>query len=139
MMIARDLMTEVPATVGPTATVRKAVDILQTLDIRHLPVVNDDGELIGMLSDRDLRSLSIPYFTEDGEFGNLRVILDSSVASFMSSDVLSVDTEADGAEIVELMLDNKIGAVPVTGENGELVGIVSYVDVLRKLMGEAAE
>ena len=110
MMIARDLMTEAPATVGPTATVRKAVDILQTLDIRHLPVVNDDGELIGMLSDRDLRSLSIPYFTEDGEFGNLRVILDSSVASFMSSDVLSVDTEADGAEIVELMLDNKIGA-----------------------------
>ena len=67
------------------------------------------------------------------------MILDSSVASFMSSDVLSVDTEADGAEIVELMLDNKIGAVPVTGENGELVGIVSYVDVLRKLMGEAAE
>ena len=66
MMIARDLMTEAPATVGPTATVRKAVDILQTLDIRHLPVVNDDGELIGMLSDRDLRSLSLPISPRTG-------------------------------------------------------------------------
>jgi len=141
MMTARDLMTEAPTTVGPTATVRRAVEILQTMDIRHLPVVNEDGELVGMLSDRDLRALSIPYFVGPEHVGNLRTALDAGVASFMNSDVLSVEADADAAEVVDLMLDNKVGAVPVTDADGALVGIISYIDVLRAipLDAEAAE
>lgn len=60
MLIARDLMTESPATIGPAWTIRSAVRLLQTLDVRHLPVVNEQGELVGMLSDRDLRALAVP-------------------------------------------------------------------------------
>jgi acetoin utilization protein AcuB len=56
----------------------------------------------------------------------------------MSGDVLSVDTQADATEVIELMLDNRIGAVPVTGEDGILLGIVSYVDILRNLHEIAA-
>lgn len=62
----------------------------------------------------------------------------------MSSDTLSVDMDTDASEIAELMLENKIGAVPVTDIDGRLVGIVSYVDLLRRLsfddsVGEAAQ
>jgi acetoin utilization protein AcuB len=138
MLTARDLMTEAPATIGPTATVRKAVEMLQTLDIRHLPVVNEDGELVGMLSDRDLRALSIPHFEGEEHIGNIRTALAARVSTFMNSDVLSVDAEADAAEVVDLMLDHRIGAVPVTGEDGLLIGIVSYVDILRRLPVEGA-
>ncbi len=131
MLIARDLMTDAPATVTPATTLRRAVEILQTLDIRHLPVVNEDGELIGMLSDRDLRALSIPYFMGSDCVGSKA--LDGRVSSIMSGDTLSVDAETDIAAVVDLMLENTIGAVPVTGEDGALVGIVSYIDILRNV------
>jgi acetoin utilization protein AcuB len=133
MLTARDLMTEHPATIRPNAKVRRAAEILQTLDIRHLPVTDDDGTLVGMLSDRDLRAVCVPYVAGDQYVGTVRTAMDASVATLMSADVLSVEAEADAAEIVELMLDNKIGAVPVVDADGALVGIVSYMDVLRAL------
>jgi CBS-domain-containing membrane protein len=140
MLTARDLMTQSPAVIDVTATLRSAVDKLQTLEIRHLPVVDSEGELVGMVSDRDLRALSIPYFVDGENVGTLRTALDASVASIMSADVIAVDEEADAAEIVDLMLDNRIGAVPVVDGDRTLVGIVSYVDVLRALpLDTAAE
>ena len=127
------IMTTDPVTIGATTTVRRAVELLQTLDIRHLPIVNEKDELIGMLSDRDLRALSIPAFIGPDYVGELRTALDARVGSFMTGDVLSVDLEADVREAVNLMLEHKIGAVPVTDADGVVVGIVSYVDVLRAL------
>ena len=131
MLCACDLMTTDPAALSPTATLREAVEIMHRLDIRHLPVVNADRELVGMLSDRDLRALTIPYFVGGEDAGYVRRAMDAQVSSLMTSDVLSVEAEADLAEVVDLMLDHKIGAVPVTDAGGVLVGIVSYMDVLR--------
>jgi acetoin utilization protein AcuB len=140
MVTARELMTENPVTVPATAKARQAVQLLQTLEIRHLPVVDETGELVGMLSDRDLRALSIPYLIGDEYVGNVAAARDLSVASLMNADVLSVTPDAGAWEIVDLMLDNKIGAVPVTEADGTLVGIVSYVDLLRQLpFDDAAE
>ena len=133
MLTAHDLMTVDPATILANAKVRRAVDILQTLDVRHLPVVNEEHELVGMLSDRDLRAVSLPYFVGEEHAGTVRTALDASVASLMSADVISVDEEENEAEVVELMLEHKVGAVSVTNADGVLVGIVSYVDVLRSL------
>lgn len=138
MLTARDLMTESPAVIDVTATLRSAIERLQALDVRHLPVVDADGELVGMISDRDLRALSIPYFLDAENAASIRGALDASVASIMSTDVIAVDEEADVAEIIDLMLDNKIGAVPVVDADRALVGIVSYVDVLRALPVDAA-
>jgi CBS domain-containing protein len=140
MLTARDLMTESPAVVDVTATLRTAIERLQALDIRHLPVVDSDGELVGMISDRDLRGLRSPYFLGGEDDAAIRAAFDASVASVMSSDVIAVAEDADAAEIVDLMLDYKIGAIPVVDADRQLVGIVSYVDVLRALpLGEAAE
>ena len=121
MITARELMTASPTVIDATSTLRTALEKLQALDVRHLPVVDTDGQLVGMLSDRDLRSYS----------GILP--LDASVSSVMSADVIAVDSEADLAEVVDLMLDNKIGAVPVLDADDALVGIISYVDILRML------
>jgi acetoin utilization protein AcuB len=124
MITARELMTESPTVVDATATLKNAIDKLQALDVRHLPVVDPEGQLVGMLSDRDLRSSMFP--------------LDAAVSSVMSTDVIAVDVEADVAEIIDLMLDNKIGAVPVIDSDDVLVGIISYVDILRELSHEIA-
>ena len=139
MLTAEDLMTAQPVAVPVTARVRDAVEILQTLEIRHLPVVNKDQELLGMLSDRDLRALSVPQLVDDEWMGNLQTALDARVSSLMTGDVLSVDVSAGAEKIVELMLTYKIGAVPVVDAEGKLAGIVSYVDLLRQLPLDVAD
>jgi len=133
MLTAHDLMTEDPVTVPMMAKVGRAVDLLHSLDVRHLPVVDESGALVGMLSDRDLRALTFPEVAGGEYVGAVQTALDAPIASIMTSDVISVDVEADAAEIVDLMIDRKIGAVPVVDADGALVGIVSYVDLLREL------
>lgn len=133
MPTARELMTPGPVTVPVTAKVQKAVEILHTAEVRHLPVVDEEGNLVGMLSDRDLRALSLPVFVGDEHVASLRTALNAPVSTLMNSDVVSVESEADVSEVIELMLDNKIGAVPVVDHDGAVVGIVSYMDVLREL------
>jgi acetoin utilization protein AcuB len=133
MLTAHDLMTEDPVTIPMMAKVGQALRLLHSLDVRHLPVVDEDGALVGMLSDRDLRGLAIPDVAGGEYVGTIETSLDALVSSIMTSDVISVDVEADAAEIVDLMIDRKIGAVPVVDGDGALVGIVSYVDLLREL------
>jgi CBS domain-containing protein len=125
MLHAHDLMKRNPVSILATESLHVAVEVLATLDIRHLPVVDASGDLVGMLSDRDLRAVPRPLTGAD---------LDTKVSEVMTSGVVRVDTDADAAEVVDLMLDYKIGAVPVTDEDGSLVGIISYVDVLRSLV-----
>jgi acetoin utilization protein AcuB len=138
MTTARDLMTGTPVTVTPATTLGEAARILQTLDIRHLPVVDEEGTLVGMLSDRDLRGLTTPVALDADAVAVTQPSLGARVASAMSSDVLRVEAEDDVAVVVELMLEYKVGAVPVVDADGALVGIVSYVDVLREMpLGDA--
>jgi CBS domain-containing protein len=101
------------------ATVKEALAILQSMDIRHLPVVSERDELIGMVSDRDLRGVSIPRLIDERWFGDLRVAMQEKII--------------DVTEIIELMLEHKVGALPVIDGDRGLVGIVSYMDVLREL------
>ena len=131
MLTAHDLMTEDPTTVSMNSTLHRAILLLQTLDVRHLPVVDEEGSLVGMLSDRDVRGLAFPELLRAEYLGTIQTALDAPVSSVMSSDVISVDVEADAGEIIDVMLDQKVGAVPVVDADGTLVGIVSYVDILR--------
>jgi acetoin utilization protein AcuB len=125
-MIAADVMTENPKTILATDPLRDALEILQALEIRHLPVVDDDDDLVGMVSDRDLAPLLRTY---DGAS-------DRKVAQLMSSDVVSVGLDAELREVIETLLEQRIGAVPVVDGDGKIAGIISYVDLLRTYAGE---
>jgi CBS domain-containing protein len=130
-MNASDLMTSDVVVVRSTDAIGAAVETLTELDIRHLPVV-DDGELVGMLSDRDLRELGLAQINDVPDIDRIKALGKLAVADVMSSDVQTVDPGTSIRDIIDLMVTSKIGAVPVVEEhNGKLVGIVSYVDVLR--------
>jgi acetoin utilization protein AcuB len=127
-MNAIEIMTRVPVTVSPAHTVGEVLGLLYEREVRHIPVVDED-RLVGMISDRDLRVLLGPRF-ELGMGGSS--VLDKPIGPLMSSDLRYVDPETDVSEIIEIMLENKVGAVPVANADGQdLVGIVSYVDILR--------
>ncbi len=99
--------------------------------VRHLPVV-EDGRLVGMVSDRDARRLIHPFFELDPATAARRDDLERPISALMSSDVISVNPETEVAEIIDLMIEHAIGAVPVIeADSQKLLGIVSYVDVLR--------
>lgn len=134
-MKARDIMTEDPMTALVTANVGDALEILQTLEIRHLPIIDNDGQLKGMISDRDIRNAATPYSALPGMVTN--DFLARSVSEIMSGDVAAVSPEAEVDEIIDVLLEQKIGAVPVVEDSsGDLLGIVSYVDILRALRSE---
>jgi acetoin utilization protein AcuB len=132
-MTARELMTPDPATVTPQTTIAEAWDLMRELDVRHLPVVTGE-ELVGMLSDRDLGNLDVGrLLTEDGAEA-LRRSLTQPVMRLMATDVVAAEPESEVSELVTLFLEHKVGAVPIVApDTRQLMGIVSYVDVLRVL------
>jgi len=132
-MIARDLMTPDPLTVTPKSTIAEAWDVMRELAVRHVPVV-EDGALVGMLSDRDLAQVDMVRLLRVEGADALREELETAIVEIMSSDVISVEPETEMGEVISLLLEHKIGAVPVV-EPGtrEVLGIISYVDLLRVL------
>jgi acetoin utilization protein AcuB len=130
-MLVRDIMTPNPYSVSVTSSVKQLLRSLAEADVRHLPVV-DDGALVGIVSDRDLRAVG--SLAENG-FEHPRAAqeaLAQPAASVMSSDVITVNPESEVAEVIDLMIEHRVGAIPVVEAGGsKLVGIVSYVDALR--------
>ena len=138
-MRAGALMTTRPVTVTTKATIAEALALMRDLDIRHVPVV-EHGALVGMLSDRDLAYLDVGASLTDVGATRLRRELSTPVVKAMSSDVIYVEPETDVSEIVALLLEHKIGAVPVVQPDSRaVVGIVSYIDVLRAVQDALEE
>jgi acetoin utilization protein AcuB len=134
-MIARDLMTPDPLTVTPQASIAEVWDLMREVDVRHIPVVQG-GALVGMLSDRDLARIDMARLLKVEGADALRQELATPIVQVMSSNVISVEPDTEVGDVIALLLDHKIGALPVV-EAGtrEVLGIISYVDVLRALQG----
>jgi acetoin utilization protein AcuB len=130
-MSAQDLMTPNPVTVAPDATLAEVWDVMRDRGIRHVPVV-DGGTLVGMLSERDLAHLDLPRLLTLEGAEALRRELAIPVVKIMTPDVVAVGPDADMEEVVDLLIEHRVGALPVVRpETNELMGIVSYIDVLR--------
>jgi CBS domain-containing protein len=105
-------------------SLHEAIAAMHDLDVRHIPVL-DEGELVGILSDRDLRAYEAAVGEDDPE--NLEV----PVAEVMNTNVQTIGPEAELVDVIDLMVEHRIGAVPVVdASTRDLVGIVSYIDVL---------
>jgi acetoin utilization protein AcuB len=130
-MFVEDIMTADVVTAKSSTSIREVIDILFECDVRHLPIV-EDGELVGIVSDRDLRVFLAPPLTQLDRPEVVAQGMARAISSVMSSDVVSVTPATEVEELIDVMLDQRIGAVPVVRPGSqELVGIVSYTDVLR--------
>lgn len=131
-MQARDVMTQRPLTGSVSSSLSEVMETMLDRDIRHLPIVAGD-ELVGMISDRDLRQFSRALLSDNG---HAKAQLSAPISKMMSSDVLTADPEDNLDELIDLMVENKVGAVPIVDGDGALVGIVSYIDILRAAAGK---
>ena len=128
-----DMMAPNPVTVGSTSTVQDAADLMIAADVRHIPVVMH-GTLVGMISDRDLRSYMLPNPEKVLHADEARTRMAASVSVVMRKDVITVHPDTPIAALIDILLKEKIGAAPVLApDTGELIGMVSYIDVLRAM------
>lgn len=128
-MHVRALMTSEPLTVGPDTPVIEARRMMSERRIRHL-LVTDGGHLAGIVTDRDIR-LNLPSPATSLSVWEMNYLLARlTVASVMTGSVITVGPERDAAEAARIMLDHKIGALPVV-DAGKVVGIITEADILR--------
>ncbi len=128
-MFVSDVMTAKPVTIGPDDTLRTAIARMKENECRRLPVVNQQGMLIGIVTDRDTRlALHSPYVLH--ERWQDEALLDNiSVRLCMTPTPITVEPNTDIADAVSLMLRHHIGGLPVLlGET--LVGIITTTDVM---------
>jgi CBS domain-containing protein len=119
-MRVRDIMTTALITMRSNETIGQADDDMRVADIRHIPVIDDRGRLVGIVSNRDLfRAI---------RRGNKDAV---AVADIMSRSLHTLTEDAPAYRATELMLEHKIGAVPILGDDGHLVGLVTETDLLR--------
>jgi CBS domain-containing protein len=126
----RDVMTPSPRSVRASQTLTDALAEMVTGEFRHLPVVDDDDRLVGILTDRDVRGIVGDPLTvlRDETFGEtLRLTVDE----VMTTSPIAVRAEDPIEALGSALLDERVGAVPVIDGERRLVGIVSYVDVLQ--------
>ncbi len=112
-----ELMTTDVVTVRPRQQLKRAVTELQMGRIRHLPVVDERGFLVGLVTQRDILSAELD--------------LERPIAELMQSDIKTVDPQTPAYEAAYLLLRHDIGCVPVTDGDGRLVGIVTETDFVR--------
>lgn len=145
MASVREAMTDDVVTVDLSATVRDAIQAMHDSDIRHIPVV-DGRQLVGIVSDRDLQAFApgIPLLEPAAAEPVLEEaagdpVLDVPITRVMNTALQTVTSEDDLNEAVDLMVEHRIGAVPVVDPGTTvLVGIVSTIDALRVMRGYAA-
>ena len=124
-----DVMTPDPQTVRPGDTLQSAAQLMDELNVGVLPVV-DGGELIGILTDRDIVIRS----TSAGQDPST-----AKVADAMTTDAQTLQQDASVEEAVEVMEERQLRRVPVVNEAGQLVGIVSLGDLAASGTPEAAD
>ena len=128
MLLVRDSMTREIVTLAPDETVGTALALCRERRIRHLPVLSE-GRLVGIVSDRDLRSAT-PAFGDQERAAALQEIL---VEDVMATDVVSVLPDDPIEQAANTMRERRIGCLPVV-EGGELVGIITSSDVMSALV-----
>lgn len=131
-MLVRDVMQSRLITIEPKTTLPQATRLAAERRVRHLPVVQD-GDLVGIVSDRDLKQAMASPATSL-EAHELNYLLNRlTVAEIMTRAVVTIGPNSPIEEAARLMVQDKISALPVT-EGGRLIGIVTETDLLELLV-----
>jgi CBS domain-containing protein len=130
-LMVREMMTTTVATLGRNDTLDLADDLMSMGRIRHLPVL-EEGRVVGVVSQRDLFRSALAVALGYGERAQKLLLKTITVKRVMSEPAISIALDATVTEAACLMLEHKIGCLPVV-EGQTLVGIVTETDILRAM------
>ncbi len=128
-MLTKEFMTTNVVTVLPTTSVEESYGYMKEYRIRHLPVVDRHGDLVGIVSDRDVRQALVTPSSDNDQASS-----EVTVGEIMTEKLFTVTPDTDIAEAASLIYFQKIGGLPVVDDEGKLVGIITAIDLLGLLI-----
>jgi acetoin utilization protein AcuB len=138
-MLVREYMTPNPMSMTEDKSVLETAELMKEHRVRRFPVLRGD-ELVGIVSDRDLRSAApsqvISFDAQERELmPELHSMLSSiTLQEVMSRDVITIHPEQTIVAAAQLMLQHRVSGVPVVGTGGELLGIITETDIFKALV-----
>ena len=131
MFVSRS-MTRKVITVAPDDGIFKAQELMTANKIRHLPVIESDNRLVGVVTDRDIRS-ALPYkfFKESPSEEEKKNFAELKIKDIMTKNPITISPTYTLQDALLMIQDARVGALPVVDENGILSGIISVRDLLR--------
>jgi CBS domain-containing protein len=133
----RDLMTPDPYTLQPRDTLAALYDLMDTHRVRHVPIVDGDGELVGLLTHTDLAMTALGSLSDLPLSQERDLLQRRRVRGVMVTELETVEPDTSLAEAASTLLENKIGCLPVV-EGSRLVGILTESDFVRRFVEEEA-
>lgn len=130
--LAQDIMSGPVTTFSPEALLTDAWTLMNKKGFRHIPIVSDQGHLVGIVSDRDFLRFSREFVQEQDGRG-----LPHKVGEIMKTEVLTATPTTDISEIARVMLDERISALPIIDNSHHLIGMLTVTDILRVLVNRA--
>jgi acetoin utilization protein AcuB len=129
-LAVRDCMSIDPVTVGPKDSLQAVVDLLRRRDVRSVPVM-ENGHLIGIVTDRDVRQVApaYPLFRDEDEIRRYTERL--TVTAAMTADPMTIAPDAPLVDAAKILETYRISSLPVVDRGGTLVGMLSVTDLLR--------
>ncbi len=131
MIFVKDLMTIDPDVVFPHSSLREVIATMNKCNCRQLPVVDDD-ELIGIITDRDVRLAVNSPIINNEPLQRLAILDEVTAAECMTTNPMSISPDAPLYEAAGLLANYKYGALLVVKED-KLVGIITVTDLLNQL------
>lgn len=130
VVLARDIMSTPVMTLPASAPLVQAWTVMRSRQFCHLPIVADSGTLVGMMSEHDL--LHASHGTEGRVLPPFPL-----VREVMTREFISATPETPMREIIEVMLDEQVGAVPILNDRHHPIGILTRTDMFRALLDRA--
>jgi acetoin utilization protein AcuB len=127
-MLVKNRMTVEPVTVTPDTSFPETFRLMREKKIRHLPVVDEKGKLVGVIARTDLLHASPSSATTLSVFEMNFLLANLHVRKFMSTPPVTVSEDAPLEEAARVMVEKKIGCLPVM-RDGELVGLITETDI----------
>jgi len=139
LIVVKDLMTTTPLTLNQEATLDVARQFMKEHRVRHLPITGSNGELVGLLSLRDIVAASVSALADVDEAERDELDSLTPVAAVMSKNLIVTTPETGLRRAGEIMLSQKIGCLPVI-DGDDILGIITEADFVQlsvHLLGEA--
>jgi predicted transcriptional regulator len=147
-MKVKEIMTKDVTSISPIAGAKEALLLLQKMQISGLPVIDEEGKLVGMFTEKDILSYILPSYIEQvGRFiydenpkstrKKLAELNKLKVSQLMRKEVVTTTEDTTLCEVARIMLTQKARRLPVIDKSGKVVGIVARGDVLKAFAKEA--
>ena len=144
-MKVREIMTKDLTAEEKTIPVRELIFILNSADMSNMPIVDEEGRLIGIISEKDLIKAALPGYFEmlhstsfipdmNQLAKKLVQIADDAIEKYMQFDFICVEEDDDDLQAADLIIRRNLKSLPVVDKEGRLVGVVKRIDLLEHLL-----